>query len=482
MLRPYQQLSVDGLRKSLSTNHKRPILVAPTGSGKTHIACAVVQGALDKGNSVLFLAPRRELIYQARDRLQKHGIDSGVIMAGEPRSPYERVQIASFDTLHARGMRAQTMLMPDADVVIVDEAHLSIADTRKKIIEHYKEKVIIGLTATPARGDGRGLGEIYDDLVVSTSMKELVDNGYLVPARYFAPSKPDLSKLKTSKGDYVVKELEKRVDVPHLIGDVVDNWMRIAPDRQTVVFCVTRSHARHVFEAFTDAGVSAGYLDGNTPLDERKQVLEDIATGRIQILVNVFVATFGWDCPSISCVVLARPTRNISLYLQTAGRGLRPSEGKQDCIIIDHSGAIEQHGFVDDDIPWTLSSDEDIREKKAQQQKERNEPKDITCKICGTVFRSRRDCPNCGHTMIQKGKPIPVHKATLKELRKSGKAPQLDKQKFWYECIFKASHRGLKAGAAAHMYRKEFGCWPRGLDRVPKGSEWQMMARDFLRL
>jgi len=479
-LRDYQQLSIDKLKKSLSTKHKRPILVAPTGSGKTHIAVAVIHLALNKGNSVLFLAPRRELIYQARDRLADHNITSGIIMSGEPRSPYERVQIASFDTLHARGMRTDRMVMPDANVVIVDEAHLSIAATRKKIIDYYSDSVVIGLTATPARGDGKGLGEIYDDLIVSVSMSDLVKQGHLVPARYFAPSKPDLSKLKTSKGDYVVKELEKRVDKPQLVGEVIENWLNIAPDRQTVVFCVTRSHARHVLDEFLLRGIKAGYLDGDTPLEERKQVLADIASGDIQVLVNIFVATFGWDCPSISCVVLARPTKNITLYLQTAGRGLRTCDGKDDCIIIDHSGAIEQHGFVDDAIPWTLSGAEDVRELKKAQQKEYKEPKDITCKKCKTVFRSARICPNCGFQAIPKGRPIPVHKATLKELRKAGKAPQIDKQKFWNQCIYKAKYLNMKCGAAAHMYRKEFGTWPRGLDKLPKGSEWKLLAKDYL--
>lgn len=480
MLRDYQQLSVDLLRQSLRTGHKAPILVAPTGSGKTHIACAIINNAVEKGKSILFLAPRRELIYQAHNRLENHGVIAGMIMAGEPRSVYSRVQVASFDTLHARAKRTERMLMPDADVVIVDEAHLSIAKTRQEIISHYENAVVIGLTATPARGDGKGLGEIYDDLIISVTMKDLVDQGHLVPARYFAPSKPDLAKLKTNKGDYVVKELEKRVDQPQLVGDIVTNWIQIAPDRQTVVFCVTRNHARHVHECFTEHGIEAGYLDGETPLDERKQILEDISSGEIQVLVNVFVATFGWDCPTISCVVLARPTKNITLYLQTAGRGLRTAEGKEDCIIIDHSGAIEQHGFVDDPIPWTLRSDTDIREEKKKEQKERQEPKDITCKKCKTVFRSTRICPNCGYQVIPKGKPIPVHKATLKELRRAGKAPLPDKQKFWNECIFKAKHLNMKCGAAAHMYKKEFGVWPRGLERMPKGSEWKLPARVFL--
>lgn len=483
MLRPYQQLSIDGLKQSLSAGHRNPILVAPTGSGKTHIACSVIQGALHKGNSVLFLAPRRELIYQARDRLEDHGITAGIIMAGEPRSPYRPVQIASFDTLHARGMRTDSMEMPDADVVIVDECHLSIANTRQKIISHYDKSIVIGLTATPARGDGRGLGEIYDDLVLTATMGELIEQGYLVPARYYAPTTPDLTKLKTGGGDYVVKALGERMDKPKLVGDVIDNWKIIAPDRQTVVFCVTRSHARHVCDAFLAEGIRAGYLDGMTPLDERKEILADIASGALQVLVNVYVATFGWDCPTISCVVLARPTKNITLYLQTAGRGLRTAPGKEDCIIIDHSGAIEQHGFVDDDIPWTLSSEEDVRELKKAAQKEKAEPKDITCRECSWVFSGTRICPNCGYQMIQPGKPIPYHQASLKELKKSPrKASREDKQAFWTQCIYQASHRGMKCGAAAHMYKKEFGVWPRGLDRIPKGQQWQLPAKQYLNL
>ena len=185
----------------------------------------------------------------------------------------------------------------------------------------------------------------------------------------------------------------------------------------------------------------------------------------------------------MSCVVIARPTKNISLYLQTAGRGLRTFPGKEDCILIDHSGAVEQHGFVDEDIPWTLDSNVDIREAKKEQQKEKKEPKEIKCKECSYVFKSSRQCPRCGNEMIPKGKPIPVYKATLKELRKSGKAPKQDKQKFWIASLYQASHRGLKIGAAAHMYRKEYGCWPKGLDRMPRGkTEWNMMASEFLRL
>lgn len=481
-LREYQQESIDGLRASLSGGKRKPILVSPTGSGKTHVACHIIAGALAKQNRVLFLAPRRELIYQAADRLDDHQIDCGIIMAGERRSPYEPVQVASFDTLHARGMRNESMIMPDADLVIVDEAHLSIAKTRLNIINHYKDAIIIGMTATPARGDGRGLGEIYDDLVISWPIGKLTEEGHLVPARYFAPSTPDLNKIKQTKADYNVKELGEKMNKPKLVGEILKNWKEIAPDRQTVVFCVTKDHARHVYNEFLEQGIKAGYLDSDTKQDERAQVLDDIYSGKIQVLVNIFVATFGWDCPPISCVVIARPTKNITLYLQTVGRGLRPHEesGKTDCIIIDHSGAVAQHGFVDEDIPWSLDSDMDIREARKRQKEEKKEPMEMVCSKCQAIFKGTRACPRCGYEVIPKGKPLPVHKATLKELKKSPEQISEDKQKFWNKCIFQASHRGLKCGAAAHMYRKQFGVWPRKLENMPSGEQWQLLARRYL--
>ena len=481
-LRDYQQVSVNAIRTSVMNGHHRPVLVLPCGGGKTHIACAIIQGAIDKGKHVLFLAPRRELIYQAEQRMHDHGIEAGIIMAGEHRDQHLSVQVASFDTLYARGIRTGKMTMPDADLVIVDEAHLSIAKTRQEVINFYDDALIIGLTATPARGDGRGLGEIYDDLVVEQTIKHLTETKHLVPAVYYAPSTPDLAKIKQTKSDYREKELGEAMDKPKLVGDIIDNWKRICPDRQTVVFCVTKAHATHVYEAYKAAGIEAGYLDSDTKLNERRQILEDIHSGKIQVLVNIFVATFGWDCPPISCVVIARPTKNIALYLQTVGRGLRTHPGKDDCIIIDHSGAVAQHGFVDEAIPWTLDSEVDIREAKKKEQEEKGDPKDITCTECGYVFKGRHDCPSCGHEMVTRGKPIPFHQADLKKMERPQKATKAAKQNFWIACLYKAMHRELKAGAAAHMYRKEFGVWPKGLDRIPKGqTEWRMQARDFLR-
>jgi len=302
---------------------------------------------------------------------------------------------------------------------MVDEAHLSVAPTRKEILSSYPDAIIIGLTATPARGDGKGLGEIYDDLVLSWPIRKLTDQGFLVPVRYFAPSKPDLAGLKLNKdGDYVVKGLSERVDNPQLVGDVVHNWFRLAKNKKTVVFCTTRSHSRHICDEFKSRGIKPEHVDGETPNDERKDILDRVRSGETQVLCNVFVATYGLDIPSLECAVLARPTRNIALYLQTVGRILRPFEGKTEAIVIDHSGAVDEHGFVDDYIPWSLDSSQSVKEKKEQLKKEKQEPKEITCGECGTVFKSSRACPECGHEMVQHGKPIPTHQADLQEIKR----------------------------------------------------------------
>jgi DNA repair protein RadD len=354
-LRLYQTNAIAALRASLAQGKRRPILVMPTGSGKTRVAGDIIRSAIAKGRKPGFLAPRRELIDQAVNAFAAIGIRSDPIMAGRDRSPMSQVWVASFDTLHARGIRTKRMRMPEADLVIVDEAHLSVAETRKAIIEHYSDAVIIGLTATPARGDGRGLGEIYDDLVSVVSIRELTDDGFLVPVRYFAPSEPDLEGVKLNKdGDYIEKQLGERMDRAELIGGITENWMRLAFGLSTVVFCVTRAHSRHVCEEFKRLGVAAEHLDGETELEERRAILARVASGETTVLCNVFVATFGLDIPRLECAVLARPTKNLALYLQIAGRVLRPCEGKTEARIIDHSGAVQQHGFIDDDQPWSL--------------------------------------------------------------------------------------------------------------------------------
>lgn len=469
-LRPYQAGGVQGIRQSFARGNRRVLYQLSTGGGKTRIMAEIVRMARERRSRVVLLAPRRELVYQIRDALKAQGVSAGVIMAGEARSLYADVHVCSFDTLHARAIQRDKIDLPSADLVLVDEAHLAVADGRQEILRRYGDVRQVLVTATPARGDGRGLCEIADDLVLGPSMQELIDMGHLVPLRYFAPSEPDLKAVKLNKdGDYQEKALGKVMDDPKLIGDVVDNWFRIAPTRRTVVFCTNRKHSRHVCAEFVARGVRAEHLDGETPPDERAAILERTASGETQVLCNVFVASYGLDIPPLDCAVLARPTKNITLYLQTVGRVMRPAPGKVDALVIDHAGAIKENGFADDFHPWSLDGKEKIKDRIEREKKASEAPKDIVCSSCGFVFRSRRACPKCGHEMVPPSEPIPTHKADLQEL-KAGKSTAAEKRnrdhgwdekaRFMGEIRGFARERGKSDGWCAHKYRERYGVWP----------------------
>lgn len=472
-LRDYQQDSISALRDAFRRGKRAPLLVQPCGTGKTYVATEIIKNATEKGQWVIFLAPRRELIYQTSDNLiDHHQHEHGIIMAGVRRE-YSTVQICSFDTLWARAKATkdgEELKLPRADVVLVDESHLSIAPTRKKIIDHYRRRgaVVIGMTATPARGDGRGLGEIYDELIVTRDARWYIEHGHLVPARYFAPDKPDLEKIGIRAGDYVIEELGDAMDQPKLVGNVVKQWHRLAAGKSTVVFCVNRAHSRHLAKAFAETGVSAEHLDGETPTAQREAILARVASGETTVLCNVFVATYGLDIPSLEVAVLARPTKNIALYIQTIGRVMRPSPGKVEALVIDHAGAVAENGLFDDPIEWSLDPKSKVKERREAALKEREEPKDITCSECQYVFRAAMKCPRCGHEMYRKAEDVPYHKAELKEVDTAGGAAKRAnrewswdrKVEFFSGLKYYAFDRNYRPGWAAWSYREKFGVWP----------------------
>ena len=237
ILRPYQLETIEAARNSLRAGNKRIIIQANCGAGKTIMAADIISSAIEKGNKVLFLVHFRQLAYQAMERFTDFGMgdEVGYIMAGEESNLDRRIQVASVQSygrrLNFAGL-AHNKWFSDADIVIYDECHASIAKTRKAILDLYKDKIIIGLTASPCRGDQRGLGEVYEDIVTCSNIKELTDLGFLVPVRYFgAKHTPDLENIPTVAGDYNQKVLGERVDKKQLVGDIFVNWLRIAGDR-----------------------------------------------------------------------------------------------------------------------------------------------------------------------------------------------------------------------------------------------------------
>jgi len=463
-LRNYQEQAIADLSQSLGKGNKRVILQAATGSGKTVMASSIVRRAVNKGNTVLFLAHRRELISQCSNKLSLFGINHGIIMAGQTNEAWHNVQVASVDTLRARAISSKRMRLPKADIVIIDECHRTLSNTYRKLIDEYEGNVVLGLTATPCRGDGLGLGHVYEDMVCAPTIRHLTDEGHLVDAKYFAPSIPDLHGVKTIAGDYNKKHLAKKMDTPKLVGDIVTNWLSIAKDKTTVVFASSVQDSINLMESFEKAGVKAGHIDGATPTEERDLTLKQLEDGEITVLCNCLVLTEGWDCPSAEVCVLARPTKSLGLYLQMVGRVLRPMEGKDKATIIDHSGAVYQHGFVDDEFEWDLDPKKKIQEAKKRETKRETKP--ITCEKCFTVYNGAKACPSCGSVHIKKGRALFVGDGELGEVsRNSRKAKKRvytsEEKQHWYKMLRGyAEKKGYKDGWAYYKYHDKFGAAP----------------------
>jgi DNA repair protein RadD len=364
-LRPYQVDVIDRFQTAVASGKRKIMLVAATGSGKTVIAGAIVKKQVAEGRRVLFFSHRREITTQTSAKLYAVGIDHGIIQAGFPLRLHEPVQVASVQTLTARAIRGSAIELPAADLVIVDEAHHTPADTYQKVLEKYPEATLLGLTATPCRKDGRGLGNVFEVLIECPQVQELIDLEFLVPTTVYAPAdRIDLSGIRTQAGDYVENQLAERMNTAKLVGDVVTHWHRHGERRKTVVFATDVAHSLHLRDEFRRSGALSEHIDGKTPKVERDGILTRLARGDIEIVTNCAVLCEGWDSPDVSCLVLARPTKSMGLYRQMVGRGLRPAPGKRDCVVLDHAGAVFEHGFVDEPVVWTLDTTQRAKNAK----------------------------------------------------------------------------------------------------------------------
>ncbi len=459
-LRDYQQSGIDRLRDSLRTGKKRPIMVLPTGGGKSHIFGQVISNVLENGKRVLWLVHRRNLVHQMRGILETHfDIHPAIIMAGEPTDTDNSVQLCTIQTYHRRIQLDDPIanrFFIDADVILLDEAHRSVSKTYQDIIGLYPDKIIMGCTATPMRADQRGMGEVYDDIVDIVGVKDLTDQGYLAKARYFVPSTINLDGVKVSMGDYVVKELEEKMNKTKLIGDIVDNYLEHGEGRQTIVFCVNVKHSMAVKEAFEKAGVNAGHLDARSSDEHRADAFDAMQRGEITVLCNVALYQEGLDVPSVSCIILARPTKSLGLYRQCCGRGLRPDDGKEDCLIFDHGGVIYEHGLLSDEIEWTLDGKERAWKTKAKPR----EKEPVKCRVCNLVFEGTTVCPDCGTPCKTFSKKIDTLDAELKEINENQKHSMAEKRQFYGMLLSHCRSKGYSSGWVSHKFKEKFGVWP----------------------
>jgi len=461
-LRPHQTEIIEATRRAIGQGIKRPLIFAPCSFGKTIVAAEIALRAAEKGNKVLFLVHRRLLAIQTKEKFDDYGLHSSIIMAGEETDFTANVMITTVQTYSRRLLLRDPMFnqfFHDAAVIFCDEAHLGISETYKKIYKYYTDKVLIGLTGSPARGDQRGLGEIFSCIVESIGIKELTEKGFLAPVRYYAAEPPDLSGVKITAGDYNKGELQKTMNKVSLVGDVVENWLRLAENRPTIVFSSGVKHSIHLRDQFINAGISAEHLDSRSPHEERLDVLTRFRNGEITVVTNCQLFTEGYDADFVSCIAIARPTKSLPLWIQMAGRGQRIFEGKRDCILLDFGGNIERHGFLEDEIIWSL----DGKEKAWTKKKTVKVKKPVQCSVCNLVFEGGNTCPDCGSPVKTFGKKIETEDGELKELNPKSTNRNLtwaEKRMVIAGLEWWCREKGWSRGRSAHLYRSLTGVWP----------------------
>lgn len=451
-------------------------MAASTGYGKTVLAAALIESALAKGKRVLFTVPYLSLIDQTVQSFWHQGItEVGVIQANHHMTDWSRpVQVASVQTLTRREL-------PACDVVLIDEVHKWWGSYEKWLHADsnpaWAKVPVIGLSATPWT---RGLKDWFTDFIRVSSTRELIERGLLSPFKVYAPSHPDLSGVGTVAGDYNEGELAEVMSQKPLVADVIETWLRMADNRPTLCYGVNRIHAKHLQERFEAAGVPCAYQDAYTSDDERANIKAQFHCGEVKVVCNVGTLTVGvdWD---VRCISLCRPTKSDMLMVQIIGRGLRTAEGKDHCLILDHSDNHTRLGFVTDiDESYT-----GLRGGKTPAHEGRTEhirlPKE--CPQCAYMKPPRvATCPACGFAAQVKNK-IHEEKGELRELKPRPKQKRqpgethalleaMSKAQLFAELKRYGLDYGYQPGWAMHKYRVFHGTWPgHGIKDTPP-ADW----------
>lgn len=387
ILRDYQKQAIADVRESYRKGNRRTLLVMPTGSGKTLCFSSIAAGMAKNGKRILIIAHRRELLKQISAALKTAGVRHGVMTGGSKGIPHANVVVASVFTLARRISH-----FPAPHLIIGDEAHhFTPKSTWGQVVAAFPRAHVLGVTATPERLDGKGLGLMFDDMVLGPSVAELQEQGFLSKADVYAPSRPDLRSLHTRMGDYVNSELESAMDKPSITGSAVKHYEKLANGKRAITFCVSVKHAEDVAREFREAGHQAAHIDGGMDERLRDSTLKKFADGEIRVLTSCDLISEGFDLPAVEVAILLRPTKSLGLYLQQVGRSIRIAPGKQFTVVLDHAGNTARHGFIDEHREWILT-DGSVSEKRGEK------PAVVrTCPTCFAMHRPTPTCPKCGH-------------------------------------------------------------------------------------
>jgi len=416
LLREYQLDLVDRTRTSFRA-YRRTLMVSPTGSGKSLMMAYMTRGAQDKGKTSMLVAHRAEILDQIRGALASQGATANVM---------------SIQTL---AKRLDTIQEPD--FLIIDEAHHCPSGQYKKVLERWTKCKVLGVTATPERLDGKGLGDCFESMVLGPEVEWLMANNYLKRARYYGPPKaPDLSNVHKRGGDYVREELEEAVMDKALTGSLVREYAKNGCGQQAIVFCVSINHAKQVRDEFSDCGYLAEEVDGKT--SNRDEIMTRFRDGGIQVLTSCELISEGFDCPAVGCAIMARPTESFGMYRQQGGRALR---GQGWATILDHAGNVYKHGYLNERVEWTL---------EGSAAKRRGEEIPMTairqCAACYAIYTGLK-CTECGAEKTPTPREIKQREGELAELQEC----QLRRAKRSEEGMCK-SYDSLKALAKKRGY------------------------------
>ena len=490
-LRDYQINSANWLESEWQRGVHRSVVVKPTGAGKTLFAVeGIIRPAVESDKVVWFVVPRKQLVHQTSKVLDEACLyDHGVMQGQHKRKrPYASIQVCSQQTLVNRiGKESRR-----PDIIIFDECHhVTDENSLGKVITSFPQAKMVGLTATPCRYDGKGLGRVFQSMFVATTYPELVQQGWLLPYELYGPQEEvDTSGIDVQAGDYNQKQAGQKIDTEKLVGDIVLNWIEHAKGLRTIVFAQNVDHSKHICEKFNAAGVPWAHIDHKTPQAERDDSLAKLESGELTGLSSVGVFTEGFDMPSVQCIVLARLTKSKSLYMQMPGRGARPefktARPGEFFTILDHASCYKEHGLFDDPALHQWSLNDSFIPKREGGGQERQAPIKV-CIACHWIGRTDQlSCPKCGEVLpvpenaeqldfveddrilvkIKSLVPAEVVAGVEEPPKEPPPAPLEERQKYYRYCVMTARSRANKPISANVRFKAKFGQWPQKEDRL----------------
>lgn len=460
-LRDYQQKAVNDVREAYRQGFKAPFLTAPTGAGKTVILSEICANASAKQTHTVLLVHRQELVIQTAKALARFGIYHSIVAPAKVVQNAIKIQNEEFQKSYFRDesyiyiATVQTLVrrmdsLPKFDLILIDEAHHGVAGTWLKIVKSYPSAKVLGVSATPERLDGQGLGVhcggIFDKLIVGPTVKSLIARGFLTKPRvYCPPIEADFSDLKTIAGDYDRKQQQEKLNKPRIIGNVISHYRKYCDGVPAIAFCPTVEYAQYVADNFNAAGYRAASIDGTMDDYRRNKAINDLGAGRLDVLTSCEIVSEGTDIPVVGAAILLRKTKSLGLYLQQVGRALRPYPGKTETIILDHVGNCTTHGLPEDDHDWTL--DGRIRRTRS------GSGGGCACRQCLNCYAvyaaTANVCPVCGTLASKTRAEIEEVEGELVEFTKRAAKSEQGRAQTLDELIELGRKRGYGAKAVA---------------------------------